>query len=60
MDEYFSQDKSEILKILALKRIVCEKKKKKNSMWKCSVILFFFEDFFKLEKHCMSTKIQTI
>ena len=28
MDEYFSQDKSEILKILALKRIVCEKKKK--------------------------------
>lgn len=36
------------------------KKKKKNSMWKCSVILFFFEDFFKLEKHCMSTKIQTI
>lgn len=33
---------------------------KKNSMWKCSVILFFFEDFFKLEKHCMPTKIQTM
>ena len=33
---------------------------KQNSMWKCSVILFFFEGFFKLEKHCMSTKIQTI